>query len=306
MGIFKNRIVAYNFNEGQASTLIANYRNKKIRIKSYHQRFIQPDPEDLVVVNIPWDIIQTAFLELPPIKKESDRIRVAELELRRIYNLNEDINVSCVPSLFGKNFALFVRRADFMRFLETNGLNVIPDIAYPSILLELLLVKKLPGRWVYVVLGEYTSGVIVMDGTAIMNLRIIDISTNEISHLIKEETGFELSEIENSGNEELIEQSKKILETIASDVFSIISREIIISINTTELEKLSIDLIDGIVLITKSKLIRNTIFLEESEMVKKFTDPVFLTKLYPQISISELGLVYRGGVELGKVKSIIW
>ncbi len=306
LAIFSNRVFVYNLNEGQASTLVAKYRNNKMRIKSYHQRFVPSDPEDMVVVNVSWDIVQTAFLELPPIKKDIDRIRVAELELRRIYNLSEDINVSCIPSLSGKYFVLFVRRTDFIRFLESNGFNFTPDIAYPNVLSELLLVKKLPGRWLYIVLSEYTSGIVIMNGNFIINLRIIDISTNEISHLIKEETGFELYEIETSGNEELIEQSRKILDTISSDIISIISREIIISTNTTELEKISIDSIDGIVLVSKSKMIRDTIFSAKSDIIRKFTDPVYLVKIYPQLSMSELGLLYRGGIELGKVKSIIW
>jgi len=48
---------------------------------------------------------------------------------------------------------------------------------------------------------------------------------------------FEIFEIENSGNEELIGQAKKIVDSITYDILGIVGREVIISINTTEQEK---------------------------------------------------------------------
>ncbi|HCL98671.1 MAG TPA: hypothetical protein DHW87_02765, partial [Fervidobacterium sp.] len=86
MGIFRNRIMAYNIsnfgakNNQYVEVLSGLFSRNKIRIKNYFPQIIQPDPEDLVVVNVPWDIIRMAFVELPPIKKEEEKLKLAELE----------------------------------------------------------------------------------------------------------------------------------------------------------------------------------------------------------------------------------
>jgi len=35
---------------------------------------------------------------LPPIKKEEEKLKLAELEIRRITGINEDLNVGYIPS----------------------------------------------------------------------------------------------------------------------------------------------------------------------------------------------------------------
>jgi len=306
LGIFSYRVVTYNLNDGQINTTIANYRGGKLRIKNYYPQFVLADPEDITVINIPWDIIQMTFLELPPTKKERDRIRAAELEIRRIYNLSEDLIISCIPSAFGKCLVFFLKKSDFFRFLSSYNIDFIPDVAYPNILAELLIVKKFPGRWVYVVLGEHTSGIVIMNREHILNVRMIDLSLNEINHIVKEETGFEIFEIENSGNEELIGQAKKIVDSITYDILGIIGREVIISINTTEQEKLSIEMVDGISLVCRSSIIKEAILSAEFDFKSKLSEAILTLRPHPQLSLAELGLLYRGGLELGKVKSITW
>jgi hypothetical protein len=301
-------VVTYSLNDGQINTTIAKYHLGKLRVKNYYPQFVLADPEDITVINIPWDIIQMAFLELPPTKKERDRIRAAELEIRRIYNLSEDLIISCIPSAFGKCLVFFLKKSDFFRFLSSYNINInfIPDVAYPNILAELLLVKKLPGRWVYIVFSEHTSGIVIMNGENILNVRMIDLSLNEINHIVKEETGFEIFEIENSGNEELIGQAKKIVDSITYDILGIIGREVIISINTTEQEKLSIEMIDGISLVCRSSIIKEAILSTESDIKSKLSEAILTVLPHPQLSLADLGLLYRGGLELGKVKSITW
>jgi hypothetical protein len=306
LGIFSYRVVTYSLSDGQINTTIAKYRVGKLKIKNYYPQFVLADPEDITVINIPWDIVQMTFLELPPTKKERDRIRAAELEIRRIYNLSEDLVVSCVPSPFGKCLVFFLKKSDFFRFLSSYNIDFIPDVAYPNILAELLIVKKLPGRWVYVVFGEHTSGIVIMNGEHILNVRMIDLSLNEINHIVKEETGFEIFEIENSGNEELIGQAKKIVDSITYDILGIVGREVIISINTTEQEKLSIEMIDGISLVCRSSIIKEAILSTESDIKSKLSEAILTVLPHPQLSLSDLGLLYRGGLELGKVKSITW
>ncbi|AMW33231.1 hypothetical protein NA23_08270 [Fervidobacterium islandicum] len=306
MGILSNRVVAYSLNDGQINTAVAKYRGGKLRIKSYYPQFILPDPEDITVVNVPWDIIQMIFLELPPTKKEKDRIRAAELEIRRIYNLSEDLIVSCIPSLFGKCLTFFLKRTDFFRYLSSYNIDFIPDVAYPNILAELLIAKKLPGRWIYIVLSEYSSGIVIMNGENILNVRMIDFSLNEVNHLIKEETGFELFEIENSGNEELIGYAKRIVGSIIYDILAIINREVIITINTTELEKLSVEMVDGISMVCRSTVLKEALLSTDSDFKSKLSEAVFSFRPHAELTIADLGLLYRGGLELGKVKSITW
>jgi len=118
LGIFRNRIMAYNIsnfgakNNQYVEVLSGLFSRNKIRIKNYFPQIIQPDPEDLVVVNVPWDIIRMAFVELPPIKKEEEKLKLAELEVRRITGINEDLNVGYIPSAGGKVLVLYSTMAE--------------------------------------------------------------------------------------------------------------------------------------------------------------------------------------------------
>ncbi|MGC9795902.1 hypothetical protein MNL76_02465 [Fervidobacterium riparium] len=305
MGLFRKRVVAYNISENSKRTILGFVRYGKIKIRGYHQGIVPPDPEDLIVMNIPWDIIQTLFLELPPVKKTNDMIRAAEYEVRRATGIEEDITVGCVCPYFGKSFVVFVKNSDFKRFLDLNNINFVPDVSYPNILAELLLIKKLPGYWVYIVIGETSSGIVVMNGNSILNMRMLDITVNEVSHIVKEETGFELYEIESSGNEELLESARKIVEAISDDIIGILEREITISVNTTEIEKITLDKITGFSILCDSSIVKSLAVHSQSETIK-YVEPVFNIHPKSPIRLSEYGLLYRGGIELGKVKSITW
>ena len=315
MGIFRNRIMAYNIsnfgakNNQYVEVLSGLFSRNKIRIKNYFPQIIQPDPEDLVVVNVPWDIIRMAFVELPPIKKEEEKLKLAELEVRRITGINEDLNVGYIPSAGGKVLVLYSTMADLIKFLNSSSIMFEPDVAYPNILSEILLINKLPGYWAYLVLGKYTSGIVIMNGGTVLNIRIIDFPFEDINHIVQEETGFDIFEIEKSGNEDLIETSRKILSTISLDISSEIEREIIITVNTTEVEKVTVDQLTNIAIVSDSQILTDTLINEErnqSVLQGKFVEPVFKIPIKKNYPLSQIGLLYRGGLELGKVKSIRW
>ena len=315
MGIFRNRIMAYNIsnisnkNNQNVEVLSGLFSRNKIRVKDYFPQIIQPDPEDLVVVNVPWDIIRTAFVELPTIKKEADKLRLAELEIRRITGISEDLNVGYIPSVGGKMLVLYSTMADLIKFLNSSNVTFEPDVAYPNILSEILLINKLPGYWAYLVLGKYTSGIVIMNGGTILNIRIIDFPFEDINHIVQEETGFDIFEIEKSGNEDLIETTRKILSTISMDISSGIEREIIITVNTTEVEKITVDQLTSIAIVSDSQILTDTLISEErnqSALQGKFVEPVFKIPIKKNYPLSQIGLLYRGGFELGKVKSIRW
>ncbi|MGB4751379.1 MAG: hypothetical protein WBH60_01940 [Fervidobacterium sp.] len=315
MGIFRNRIMAYSISNSGAKNnqyvevLSGLFSRNKIRIKNYFPQIIQPDPEDLVVVNVPWDIIRMAFVELPPIKKEEEKLKLAELEVRRITGINEDLNVGYIPSAGGKVLVLYSTMADLIKFLNSSSIMFEPDVAYPNILSEILLINKLPGYWAYLVLGKYMSGIVIMNGGTVLNIRIIDFPFEDINHIVQEETGFDIFEIEKSGNEDLIETSRKILSTISLDISSEIEREIIITVNTTEVEKVTVDQLTNIAIVSDSQILTDTLINEErnqSVLQGKFVEPVFKIPIKKNYPLSQIGLLYRGGLELGKVKSIRW
>ncbi len=314
LGLFRTRIMAYNIgNENTANhnieVLSGVLSSKKVRVKDYFPQLVQPDPEDLVVINVPWDIIRTNFVELPPMKKEKDRLKLAELEVRRMTGITEDLNIGYIPSVSGKVLVLYSTMADLIKFLNSSNITFEPDVAYPNILSELLLVNKLPGYWAYLVLGKYTSGIVVMKGDTLLNLRIVDFPFEELNHIVQEETGFSIFEIERSGNEDFIESAHKILGTISMDIASEIEREIIITINTTEIEKISIDQLTGITVISDSQVLTDTLISTErnqSIIQDKLSEPIFKLPIKKSYPLSQIGLLYRGGLELGKVKSIRW
>lgn len=306
MGIFRHRILVYNFDQSSYSTLAGTYFGGKISINGYSQGSLFPDPEDIVVINLPLDIIQTAFIELPPVKNEKDAKRIVELELRSVADISEEINVGYVRSVQNKVFALYVRKSDYLQYKLSRNIEFEPDVAYPNVFSELVITKKLPGYWMYLVLGRTNSGIVIMNGSNIIGMRIIDFSLEDINRIVKEETGFEILEIERSGNEELIETTRKIIESLFADVVGLIEREIIISINTLEIEKITINQITGIALICDFNILRELILQSQWNFREKVSEAITVLNIPNKITFADAGLLYRGGLELGKVKSIKW
>ncbi|MFN6991263.1 MAG: hypothetical protein ACK4MM_00935 [Fervidobacterium sp.] len=306
MAIFTNRIVVYNTDDENFPSVSAKYFGGRIKLTGVYQSRIKPDPEDLIVVNVPWDIIQMTYTDVPDVKSYKDVVKLAELEVRRLTDINEGINVGVLKCVAGKMLALYTRRSDYLRYKEVNNFDFEPDVAYPNILSELLLIKKLPGIWAYVVLGMKNSGIVLMENDNFVNLRIIELLVEDIDKIIVEETGFSLREVENSGSEDLINSAAKILSSIEDDIRTQIERELIITLNTAEFEKLTIQQLSGIVIVCDYKLIKNVFSNEASIFFGKLSDPVFVTRLNKKISLSTSALVYRGGMELGKVKSFNW
>jgi len=306
LGVFKHRILVYNFDQSSSSTLIGTYFGGKISVKGFFQGVLFPDPEDIVVINLPIDIVQAAFIELPPVKNEKDIKRIVELELKSAADINEDINVGYVKSIQNKVLALYVRKSDYLQYKLSRNIEFEPDVAYPNIFAELVITKKLPGYWMYLVLGRTNSGIVIMNGSNIIGMRIIDFSLEDINRIVKEETGFEILEIERSGNEELIETTRKIIESLFADVVGLIEREIIISINTLEIEKITINQITGIALICDFDILRELILQSQWNFREKVSEAITVLNIPNKITFADAGLLYRGGLELGKVKSIKW
>ncbi|MEM5872116.1 MAG: hypothetical protein QW051_04550 [Candidatus Aenigmatarchaeota archaeon] len=306
LGVFKHRILVYNFDQSSSSTLIGTYFGGKISVKGFFQGVLFPDPEDIVVINLPIDIVQAAFIELPPVKNEKDVKRIVELELKSAADINEDINVGYVKSIQNKVLALYVRKSDYLQYKLSRNIEFEPDVAYPNIFAELVITKKLPGYWMYLVLGRTNSGIVIMDGNSIIGMRIIDFALEDINKIVKEETGFEILEIEQSGNEELIEATRKIIETLSSDILGLIEREIIISINTTEIERIAINQVTGIALICDFAILRDIILQSQWNFREKVSEAITILNIPNKITFADAGLLYRGGLQLGKVKSIKW
>lgn len=306
LGIFKHRILVYNFDQSSCSTLVSTYFGGKISVKGFSTGSLFPDPEDIVVMNLPLDIIQTAFIELPPVKSEKDAKRIVELELKSVTDISEDINVGYIKSVQNKVLTLYVRKSDYLQYKLSRNIEFEPDVAYPNIFSELLITKKFPGHWMYLILGRTNSGIVIMNGNSIIGIRIIDFSLEDINRIVKEETGFEVLEIEQSGNEELIETARKIMETLSSDIIGLIERELIIAINTTEIERITINQVTGIALICDFTMLKELILQSQWNFREKVSEAITILNIPRKLALADAGLLYRGGLELGKVKSIKW
>ncbi|ODN30086.1 hypothetical protein [Fervidobacterium thailandense] len=313
MRILQKRVVAYNFSDVGLPTknlevAFANVRGKNLKITDYGKIMKYPDLEDVVVVNLPWDILRTVFLELPPVPKEQDRLNLAAIEIKRLYDFISDVEVALLPSVGGKQLAIFVEKTDLNRYLSTINIGIEPDVAYPDLFSELLLVQKFPGYWVYFIMGKAVSGTVLMFGDMILNIRIHEMALNTVDRIVLEETGFELCEIEKSENSELIERAEKIVESLIGELITEAEREVIITVNTTDVEKVAIDQIEGVVFLANSKIISNSLLSTEYEgfLRRKLTSPSLKIDIPKDISLSIAGLLYRGGLEFGKVKSLSW
>lgn len=313
MRILQKRVAAYNFSDAGLPTqnlevAFANVKGNSLKIVDYGRTMKVPDYEDVVVVNLPWDILRTAFLELPLIPREKDLLNLAAIEIKRMYDFVSDIEVALLPSAAGKKLAIFVEKNDLNRYLSTIGIGVEPDVAYPDLFSELLLIRKYPGYWVYFIMGKSVSGTVLMFGDMILNVRIHEMALNLIDRIVLEETGFELCEIERSENSELCEKARKIVESLVGELMTEAEREVIITVNTTEVEKVTLEQIDGVVFVTNSQIISNSLLSSEYEMYlrRKLTSPSLRIEIPKNLSLSIAGLLYRGGLEFGRVKSLSW
>lgn len=306
LGIFKHRLLIYNFDKFENSTLMATYFGGTIFVNAFLEERYFPDPEDISIINIPLDIIQTAFIELPPVKNGKDVKRILELELKSVADISDEINFGYIKSVQNKVLAIYVKRSDYIQYKLTKNIEFEPDVAYPNIFSELVIIKKFPGYWMYLVLGRFNSAIVIMNGDRIIGLRIIDFALEDINRVIKEETGFDMIEIEQSGNEDLIETVKKIIESLSADIIALIEREMIISINTTEVEKISINQIAGVAVICDFNIVRDIILQSQWNFRDRISEAITLFKIPKKLTFSDVGLLYRGGLEIGKVKSIKW
>uniref|UniRef100_A0A7C4CDH1 Pilus assembly protein PilM n=1 Tax=Fervidobacterium thailandense TaxID=1008305 RepID=A0A7C4CDH1_9BACT len=313
MKILQKRVAAYNFSDTGLPTqnlevAFANVKGKRLKIVDYGRTMKVPDYEDVIVVNLPWDILRTAFLELPLIPRKKDLLNLAAIEIKRIYDFVSDIEVALLPSAAGKQLAIFVEKTDLNRYLSTIGIGVEPDVAYPDLFSELLLIQKYPGYWVYFIMGKSVSGTVLMFGDMILNVRIHELALNSIDRIVLEETGFELCEIERSENSELHKKAQKIVESLVGELMTEAEREVIITVNTTEVEKVALEQIDGVVFVTNSQIISNSLLSSEYEMYlrRKLTSPSLRMEIPKNLSLSIAGLLYRGGLEFGRVKSLSW
>ncbi len=287
----------------------ALYKSGKVIIKEIsNETFIQPDVEDIVIVEIPLEIIRTSVLEPPAVRKEKEIQNFIILELSRMLEINAKIVASHIKTLGNKLYVFYMFEEELKRYLSEFPAE--PDIVYPQFLSQLILLKKLPGTWAHIVLGNEASNISIFENDYILNTRIAELGLKYVFEMIKEETSFSLNEIERSNNVELLEQAEKIIESILPDLVSELEREIFVALNTTTLRKITINDLDGVVVVCDSKkIIRLLRKYSENEggFNSKLVEPIFIfNNILDFGDTGLLGLLYRGGLEFGKVKSIRW
>ncbi len=287
----------------------ATYKGGNLKIKEiFYNQFHQPDIEDIVVIEVPLEILRTTIMEVPPVRKEKEIGNLVFLELSRSLDTNSKIVFSYLRTILNKLYVFYMFEEELNRYLSDYP--VEPDIVYPQFFSELILLRKVQGTWVYVILNSDSSNVSIFENGNLLNTRVSELALKDIFDMLKEETGFNLKDIESSKNIELIEQSEKIIETVLPDLISEIQREIYVALNTTNLKKITINDLDGVIIICKSRIILELLkkySKEEGAFNSKLNEPIFIfNNVLDFDDIGLLGLVYRGGLEFGKVKSLLW
>ncbi|QTA37632.1 hypothetical protein JYK00_07830 [Thermosipho ferrireducens] len=286
---------------------------KKLKISSYGvlQKEFKQHIEDIIVVNIPWDLLLHVKIETPPITNEKELKKFLKFEISQ--NISMETNeffFDYLPSQGGITHALVIKNSDLTLFLENIYEKNVPepDILYPDILRELLPVKKFPGVWIYFILSKEYSGTVIMDSDKFLNIRFSELSLQNVSQIILDETGFTLFEIEESRNEELTSEARKIFTVLMQDLLAEIERDMLVTINTTG-ENFNIDMVEGISIISESSLFYEILRenIDFTTLIReKYMAPDFIIQIKKNTLTGLTGLLLRGGYELGKVKSLQW
>ncbi|MDK2885770.1 MAG: hypothetical protein PWP54_328 [Thermosipho sp. (in: thermotogales)] len=283
----------------------------KVKIKEMGEfnSNIKFQDDDLIVVNLPWDLILHLSIEVPGIKKEKELKEFLQIEVSQNLGMEPDeLYFDYIKPFTDKINVFVVKKYELNQYLENISSVGIPepDILFPDIIKEMLMIKRYVGLNMYFVITSDYSGTLILMDNDLKFLRFSYLTLEYLNRVVYDEFGEGIYNIEKFGDMELKNRVKQFLKPLIVDFISEIEREILISVNSTEGE-ISTDILNGIIIVTDSKLVNNAI--EENYSLgdilsKKFVSPHLIFTVEEYSYLGCLGLMVRGGNEIGKVKFI--
>ncbi|MBO8138897.1 MAG: hypothetical protein J7J43_06560 [Thermosipho sp. (in: Bacteria)] len=311
INIFGRRIISFDIRNKNVFYGIGNYMFNKVKIKEMNEfnSNLKFQSDDLIVVNLPWDLLLHLSIDVPGITKEKELKEYLQIEVSQNLGMEpEELYFDYVKPFVDKINVFVVKKYELNQYLDNITSFGIPepDILYPDILKEMLMLKRFVGLNLYFVISNDYSGTMILMDNNLKFMRFSYLNLEYLNRIIHDEFGESIYDIENSNDPELIDRTKQFLKSLIVDFISEIEREILISINSTNGE-VSSDILNGITIITDSKLVNDSI--EENYTLgeilsKKFVGPQLNFSIENYSYLGCMGLLVRGGNEIGKVKFI--
>lgn len=311
INLFGRRIISFDVRNNGLYYSIGNYMFNKVKIKEMGEfnSNIKFQDDDLIVVNLPWDLILHLSIEVPGIKKEKELKEFLQIEVSQNLGMEPDeLYFDYIKPFTDKINVFVVKKYELNQYLENISSVGIPepDILFPDIIKEMLMIKRYVGLNMYFVITSDYSGTLILMDNDLKFLRFSYLTLEYLNRVVYDEFGEGIYNIEKFGDMELKNRVKQFLKPLIVDFISEIEREILISVNSTEGE-ISTDILNGIIIVTDSKLVNNAI--EENYSLgdilsKKFVSPHLIFTVEEYSYLGCLGLMVRGGNEIGKVKFI--
>ncbi|RKX41104.1 MAG: hypothetical protein DRP23_01490 [Thermotogae bacterium] len=293
----------------QRDFLLPEFEEKKEKKLKELSKKYAVDVEDLVIYSFPIENILFMNLNVPP-KMDKRMIKnFALIEISRNLNLRpEEIVVDILEVFEGKALLVVSKREHIVQYV--NKLVALgfyePDILIPDVFKYLEFSNNTMGRKcliIYNFFEDYYS-IIFFIGSYVVAIRIVLSNLWDYMEMMRESIGIPPVDLVSLGNLKDLPEVEKFLLTNFEDILIELEREIKLT-SETAISSVSIDEIDRFEFLVDPPVLSDVLNKALSGS-STFSSKDFEVIKPPESveTLGGLGLLLRGGRELGKVKSI--
>jgi len=268
-------------------------------------RNVKKDLEDIVVANVSMENVLVMNIKVPPTLNKQNAVEYATMEISRNLGILPEQLVVAPLDIRGGEGLFFVSKVDQVKSFVTDLMKkefpetdvVIPDIVKYLEVFEFYFGKRLKGTSVLTVisfLSDYYS-IVVLENNHYRSLRLLFSMFWDYMDIVVENTGIQPKElIEGTVNVDL-----SFLQPYFGDFLIELDREVKVSLDEVNLSRVNqfFYIVDPPIF---SPVLSQSLEKFEGVALKQGIVPSFK----PGISLGTLGLMIRGGREIGKVKHL--
>ncbi|PLV58690.1 hypothetical protein [Thermotoga sp. KOL6] len=282
------------FDENEGTKVIAELMNG-----------VEQDLEDIVVANMPMENVLIMKIKVPPTLRKQDVKEYAAVEISRNLGIVPEKLLVAPLDIYEGEGLFFVSKVDQVKSFVDNLMKsgfpetdiLIPDVAKYLEIFEFYFKKRLKGISMLIVISFFNDyySTVILQNDRYRSCRMMFSVFWDFMDIITENTGIQPKEIV----EGMVEISLDFLQPYFGDFLLELDREV-----KASLDELSLEKADQFFYIVDPPILSQAF----SQTLKKFEGvtlkegPVLSIK--PRMSLGGLGLLLRGGREIGKVKHI--
>ncbi|WP_073072937.1 hypothetical protein [Thermosipho atlanticus] len=203
MSIIGRKIISFDVKNNHINYGIGNYLFGRVRVKKFgeYKSNIKFEIDDLIVVNLPWDLILHLSIETPGIVNEKQLREYLSIEISQNLGIDSsELYFDYVKPISDKINVFVVKEADLKVYLEKIKSQGIPepDVAYPDILKEVLVLQKYVGLNLYFIVTNDYSGTLILMDKNLRHMRFSYLTLEYLNKVVTDEFGINIYETEKS------------------------------------------------------------------------------------------------------------